>query len=81
MGIMGICLDCNQMAEYGTSIACKSKNVRQASYQDLVSRGVDEWYALELTGDVDAGRELMKDMTAVIVPPSKPDSTRSPLES
>jgi len=54
------------MAEYGTCVACKSKNVREASYQDLVSRGMDPWYALELTGDMDAGRSLMDGMTAII---------------
>jgi hypothetical protein len=69
MGIMGICLECNEMAEYGICIACNSNNVRQASYDDLTSRGMDPWYAVELTGDTVAANKLMEDIVFIVEHP------------
>lgn len=66
MAIMGVCLECNELAEYGTCIVCKSNNVRQASYDDLISRGIDPWYAMELTGDSVAANKLMEDIVMII---------------
>lgn len=69
MGIMGICLECDSLAEYDVCLACKSNNVRQASCDDLTSRGIDPWYAVELTGDSVTADKLMEGMVVIVEHP------------